>query len=199
MSSGGSSTPLSRESADGPVALPEEAGEGFDGNADHAWKALALVIDWIKHAETKAGATLAAAGVSGGVLYNLVKDQANPDGYLPLAAVLCTIAVFAAGSSAALAFIPRLGRRADAPESPLYFKHIAKKHPRKPHTYFDDLSRLTASAEDLVGEIAEQVWANSQVAARKYTWASRAVICLAIALLMLGWVALILAVRSIKG
>ena len=131
MSSGGSWAPASKESPDSQAVLPEDAGEGFDENPDHAWKALGLVIDWIKHAETKAGATLAAAGVSGGVLYNLVKDQTNPDGYLPLAAVLCAIAVFAAGASAALAFLPRLGRRADVPDSPLYFKAHREEAPKQ--------------------------------------------------------------------
>lgn len=180
---------------------PPEQGtdDAFDGNPDHAWKALGLVIDWIKHAETKAGATLAATGVTGAVLYNLVKDQTNPGRWLATAAVLCALAVLAAGASAAVALLPRLGAQADEPDSPLYFKHIANKHPRKPHTYFRDLHRLTASAEDLVQEIAEQVWANSHVAARKYTWASRAVACLVAALAALACVALILSVRSVTG
>lgn len=191
-----------------PAPPPEATGDAtdsgspddaFTGDPDHAWKALALVIDWIKHAETKAGASLAAAGVTGGVLYNLVKDQRNPGPYLATAAVICAVAVLAAGASAALAFLPRLGNPSDAPDSPLYFRHIAAKHPTKPHTYFDDLHRLTASAEDLVREIAEQVWANSQVASRKYAWATRAVTCLVAALAALAWVALILAVRSVKG
>jgi hypothetical protein len=39
-----------------PPEPPEETDDLFDGNPDHAWKALGLVVDWIKHAETKAGA-----------------------------------------------------------------------------------------------------------------------------------------------
>jgi peptidoglycan/LPS O-acetylase OafA/YrhL len=179
---------------------PDEAPDDvFNGDPDHAWKALGLVMDWIKHAETKAGATLAAAGVSGGVLYNLVKDQTSPGWWLSIAAVLCGVFVLAAGGCAALAFLPRLGGRAEEPNSLIYFKHIAHRHPTKPHTYFDDLHRLTASAEQLVREVAEQVWANSQVANRKYTWASRAVVCLVIAVAALAWVAWILAYRSVRG
>lgn len=37
-------------------ATPEPA---IDPEPDHAWKALSLVNDWIKHAEGKAGITLA--------------------------------------------------------------------------------------------------------------------------------------------
>jgi hypothetical protein len=95
--------------------------------------------------------------------------------------------------------VPRLGARGDAPISPLYYKHIAEKHPTKPHTYFEDLHRLTASSEDVVREIAEQIWANSHVALRKYAWGSRAVVCLVVALASLAWVAVILAIRSVGG
>lgn len=45
---------------------------------DQAWKALSLVNDWIRHAETKVAATLAAAGVSGGLLYSVTKDWPAP-------------------------------------------------------------------------------------------------------------------------
>lgn len=100
--------------------------------------------------------------------------------YLATGAVLCAIAVLAAGASAALAFLHRPGSRADAPDSPLYFRHIVAKHPTKPHTYCEEVHRLTANAEDLVREIAEQVWANSQVASRKYARATRVVTCLSL-------------------
>ncbi len=202
MSSGATPTGgASRGSDDGLTGTPspEQANELFDGNPDHAWKALGLVVDWIKHAEAKAGGALAATGVTGGVLYNLVKNQTEPGTWLATASVLCAVAVLTAGVCAALALVPRLGPRADLPESPLYYKHIAGKHPSRPHTYFQDLHRLTASAEDLVREIAEQVWANSHVALRKYTWASRAMVFLVTALAMLAWVALILAIRSVRG
>ncbi len=40
-------------------------------DVDQAWKALSLVNDWVKHADAKRGVVLTAAGVSGGVLFNL--------------------------------------------------------------------------------------------------------------------------------
>jgi len=46
--------------------------------------------------------------VTGGVLYNLVKDQQDPGVALWLAAVLCGVAVLVAGVTAALALTPRL-------------------------------------------------------------------------------------------
>src|SRR5215210_3500651 len=105
-----------------PPQPPEGTDDIFDGNPDHAWKALGLIVDWIKHAETKAGATMAASGVTGGVLYNLVKSESVIGIWLAIASVLCAVAVLAAGVSAALALVPRLGARGDAPISPLYYK-----------------------------------------------------------------------------
>ena len=65
------------------------------GEPDHAWKALSLVNDWIKHAETKAGATLAAAGVVGGVLFNLMQDRHNAGWNLDIASTVCGSAALA--------------------------------------------------------------------------------------------------------
>jgi hypothetical protein len=77
---------------------------------DQAWKALSLVNDWIKHAETKSATILAGSGVTGGVLYNLVKDQAKPGWWLTILGGLCGVAVILAGASSLLALIPRTGR-----------------------------------------------------------------------------------------
>lgn len=75
---------------------------------EHAWKALSLVNDWVKHAETKSVATLAAAGVAGGVAYNLLKDQSNPGIILDLVAVVGCLMIFLAGLFAMAALAPQL-------------------------------------------------------------------------------------------
>ncbi|MBV2356438.1 hypothetical protein KUM39_18990 [Streptomyces sp. J2-1] len=75
---------------------------------EHAWKALSLVNDWVKHAETKSVATLAAAGVAGGVAYNLLKDQSSPGIILDLVAVVGCLAIFLAGLFAMAALAPQL-------------------------------------------------------------------------------------------
>ncbi|MFD4969871.1 Pycsar system effector family protein [Streptomyces sp. NPDC058424] len=153
-------------------------------NADHAWKALGLVIDWIKHAETKAGATLAATGVTGGVLYNLVKDVRTPSTWLILSSMLCALAVAGAGLCAGLVLWPRL-KMSEEPTSLLYFHHIARGHTAS-DTYATSLITLTQDAEALVREIARQGWANAKVAHRKYMWGGRAVRLLLVALASLA-------------
>ncbi|MFH9824824.1 Pycsar system effector family protein [Streptomyces bobili] len=153
-------------------------------NPDHAWKALSLVIDWIKHAETKAGATLAAAGVTGGVLYNLVKDVQSPSSWLIISAILCALTVLATGLCAGLVLWPRLNMKED-PTSLLYFHHVARGHATS-DSYAASLAPLIRDAEALVTEIANQSWANSKVAHAKYMWGGRAIRLLLLALVALS-------------
>lgn len=168
----------------------------FDGNPDAAWKTLSLVVDWIKQAETKAAGSLAAAGVIAGVLYNLLKDENDPNCYLLAPAIVTVVMVVATAVSAGMVFRPRLRHR-DEPKSPLFFHHIARKHDA-PASYIQELALLTADPETLIREIAEQVYWNSKVAHRKYEWASRAVTALILGLLGLGWLTWIFAYRSVS-
>jgi hypothetical protein len=79
-----------------------------DPDPDQAWKALALVNDWVKHAEAKSVATLAAAGVTGGVLYNLVRNQSHPSIWLSIVAVACGAATVASALASLAALAPQL-------------------------------------------------------------------------------------------
>jgi len=193
-----------------PVAPPDP---------DQAWKALSLVNDWVKHAEAKVGATLATTGVVGVMLYNLVKAQNTPGPLLSVFAVVCAVAVFLAGCSAALALMPRLtivsrierlkairrDRKAptdestESPEDPvnvLFFSNIAKAYDKDSPSYIEVLRALTSDREQLTRQIAHQVHANATVAHRKFTWADRAIKLLVLALIALSAVAVIVGSRS---
>lgn len=141
-------------------------------NPDHAWKALSLVNDWVKHAETKGAGALAVSGVIGGLLFNLIKDR-HPGFWMGTAAVLTAGAALTAGVCAGISLWPRLKHTED-PTSPLYFNHIAQAH-SKVDSYRTTLRLLTASPDDIVNELAGQVWANSGVARDKFTWVGRAI------------------------
>ena len=153
-------------------------------NPEHAWKALGLVVDWIRVADAKAAGTLAAAGVSGGVLFNLVKDVRHPGVLLVIAASLCGTAVIFTGFCCTLVLWPRLGKRGN-PTSLLYFDHVARGHPVH-DTYVEQLLKLTTDLDALGSEIAQQSWANSQVARRKYYWGGWAIRSLIMALAILA-------------
>ena len=165
-------------------------------DAAEAWKAVSLVNDWVRHAESKAAATLAAAGVTGGVLYNLVKAQTAPGLLISVAATVCAVGVVAAGAAAIAALWPRLRSNGSATNS-LYFDHIARRHPTTYNTYAQELVALVASPAALLDQLAHQIWSNSRVAKRKYFWAGVGLISLVLSLAGLGAIAADLALVSV--
>lgn len=188
------STPEPPEDSFAVDAVPVVAAE-----PDQAWKALGLVNDWIKHAETKVGATLAATGVTGGVLYNLIKDRQNVGLLLLFCAAACGLLVVSAGVCAALALLPRthLSSRKEDPTSPLYFNHIARAYGDNAPSYSEILRALTGDRDALTRHIAHQTHANAVVAHRKYIWANRSLSALLGALLMLAASAAIVGIQGI--
>ena len=175
---------------------------------DQAWKALGLVNDWIRHAETKTIATLGAAGVTGGVLYNLVQHQTHPSIGLATVAVMCGVAILASAGSAIVALSPQLrpakttarppsdgdsNPQPDDPANLLFFSHIARDYKGDGPTYAQILSTLTSDHVRLTEQIGRQVHANSHVAQRKYRWANCAIIALGADLALLATVAILVA------
>ena len=152
--------------------------------------------EWVKHAEAKAAATLAAAGVTGGVLYNLVKAQTSPSWFMATAASVCGIGVLLAGASAIAALWPRL-RSKEAATSSLYFDHIARRHPKSHTAYVAEFTNLVTSPMALLEQLAQQVWSNARVARRKYFWGGMALVLLVISLAGLAAVAADLALVSV--
>ncbi|MGW2614683.1 Pycsar system effector family protein [Streptomyces sp. NPDC001500] len=152
-------------------------------NPDQAWKALSLVVDWIRHAEAKAAATLASSGVVATILYNLVKEQSNPPFSVAFTAVACGSLVSVAATCAGIALRPRL-RSKEEPTSTLYYHHIARKYTRGQGSglYIESLKSLTADSDQLVAEIASQVWANAHVARDKYRWGNYGLMSLLLAI-----------------
>lgn len=150
-------------------------------DAAEAWKAVGLVNDWVKHAETKATGCVAASGVIGGVLYNLVKDEDHLRWWAGFSAVVCAVGIIFAASMAITALWPRL-RAKEAPTSSLYFDHIARRHPKSPTGYVSEFRALVMDSEELLRQLAQQVWANAGVARRKHRFAGLAMVGLVIAL-----------------
>jgi hypothetical protein len=62
----------------------------------------------VRHAETKPAATLAALGLTGSALYNLVTSQNDVSAFLAVVSTTCGAAVIVDGVFALLALRPRL-------------------------------------------------------------------------------------------
>lgn len=175
-----------------PIEPPESGGTTTDtpvvvGSPDQTWRVLGLVNDWIKHAETKAAGTLATAGVSAGVLYNLLKDLNHSGWLIDALAFACATCIVLGGLSAAWALRPRLWSR-EEPTSNLYFHHIARKHPKKSKglDYLSTLGALTRDDAALVNEIAGQVWSNAHVAKAKFQAANIGLTFVLVGIVLLG-------------
>jgi len=78
-----------------------------DPDPEQAWKALSLVNEWVRHAEGKIIAALAAAGVSGGLLYNLASGWSNPSLFGALIGYLTLIALVATAWACSMGLVPR--------------------------------------------------------------------------------------------
>lgn len=157
---------------------------------DHAWKALSLVNDWIRHGDAKIGVTLAVTGVAGVMLFNLVVDAPHTNCWLRAFGVLAAVALFLASASAIIGLVPqvKVGRRREpeAYTNLLFYKHIARGWEGKPADFVRELGSLTLNKQELTKHIGEQVHANANVARRKFVWTDRAIKSLAGGLLFVA-------------
>jgi hypothetical protein len=189
---------MRRRPRDSAGLIPDPPPAGPAPDPEHAWKALALVNDWVKHAETKIAASLAATGISAGVLFNLVKDRHHPSVALIVIASVCGFSVVVAGTSALIGLYPRiqlLRNRTDDTVNPLFFHDVAQAYKGDAATYGSVLHTLTTNTDDLVRHLGAQVHANATVAHRKYVWANRAIRALILDLLALGALAATIALQ----
>ncbi|MYR07767.1 hypothetical protein GTV32_16305 [Gordonia sp. SID5947] len=152
--------------------------------------------DWVKHAEAKLAVVLTAAGVSGGVLFNLVKNRSDTSCIFNVAAVVCCAAIIIAAICAMTGLYPivRVGqKRAEDGVNPLFFHDVARAYRDNAPSYASVLHTLTTSPDDLVRHISHQIHSNATVAQRKYRWVNHAVRALVLDLLTLGALSTIIA------
>ncbi|MFC6597627.1 Pycsar system effector family protein [Kitasatospora paranensis] len=166
-------------------AVPVQGAPTADsGSVDRAWRILDGVTASINQADTKAGVALAAAGVLGGVLFNLVDKHPGP-GPWAVAAVVATAALsLAAAACAGAALYPRRHRTGAAPGL-LYFGHIVRGG-WTADTFGQPLGALLGDPSALTAQITAQVWANAQIADAKFDWVNRAMRLLLAAFLAAG-------------
>ncbi|MBZ4487418.1 DUF5706 domain-containing protein [Microbacterium sp. cx-55] len=146
-------------------------------NPDHAWKALGLVNEWIRHADAKAGVTLAFTGVLAAMLFNLVKDFESRTVWSDAVVVAACVLLVVTGGLCAWTLTPRV-RDKDASNlaiNRLFYASISKNFKGDRHRYVDVLHTLTADSDELTRDIAHQVHANAEIATTKSRWATWAI------------------------
>ncbi|MQY26094.1 Pycsar system effector family protein [Nocardia aurantia] len=161
----------------------QEPGEELPHNPDEVWKILSQGHDWIKFADTKAGADLTASGVLGGLalksLPPWVKMHDAPFHYwLMLASCIFS------GISALIALfvlIPRVKNNHGS--SLIFFRDIALAHPNAESYRRRVYESAGTNGGSLVGDAYEQIWTVATVARMKFQRVGMAMYCLGAALI----------------
>lgn len=171
-----------------------------DPQPEHAWKALSITNEWVRHADTKTGVTLAFVGATCTVLFNLVRDRENWTCLLIGAVVICVAALLTSVIFACLALFPRVKGHAGNAEDPdedsvnlLFFGHVSKHYSKKQPTYREVLSTLTSDPRKLTRQIASQIHENSHIASTKFKYVNRSIIA---ELVAVGMAVLIAAIAT---
>lgn len=171
---------------------------------DHAWKALTVTNDWVRHADTKTGVTMAFVGVTAAALFNLVGERESWTCALSVATWVSFLAIAGSLLSAGLALVPRVKRKdrkekttgtgqvtADDAVNLLFFGDVARSYGDDLPSYREVLGVLTSDPVRLTGQVADQIHANAHIAAVKFRWANWAVVYGLVAAVAVGVVALL--------
>lgn len=135
---------------------------------DTIWQVHALVVEWVKHSDAKAGVVLAADAMIVAAAAAVVVDQHSfitGHRIIYVAFSLSVLCAITSAMSAAACIVPRLKNTAS--NSLLYFRHIAEGY-NNAHSYQHAVCEKLKDKKEVLSQICHQVWANSVVARRKY-------------------------------
>lgn len=154
-----------------PASSDEVAAAAPD--PDHAWKALALVNEWIRHSDAKAGVTLAFTGVLGTMTFNLANEVDPRSPVFDALVVLASSLLVLTGGLCTWTLTPRVNDK-DADREAinrLFFASISRNFKGKRDEYADVLHTLTADPVELTRDLANQIHANARIATIKAVFA----------------------------
>jgi hypothetical protein len=156
-------------------------------DTEDGWKTLTIANDWTKVADTKAGVVITASGVLAGVVLSALPAHGEWARWPWRVALLLTSLGFicVAIVLALRVFSPRLSAPAssEATGALLYFDTIARRYPN-PDDYVTASRDLLSDPDRLLRALAEQTWAVSVVAHRKFRSVTPAIWCLVVGLLV---------------
>lgn len=167
---------------------------------DHAWKALSLVNEWIRHSDTKAGVTLAFVGALATMLFNLTRDSPLHNCVFNVSVIVACCLLLATAVFCGMTLTPRLDDRDADPEAinRLFYQSITREFSGNRMGYVSVLSALTSNAQELVADLADQIHANARIATVKSAHAKWAIRLAFSAGAMVGLVALLIGIDSIS-
>lgn len=155
-----------------PVSSPEP-------NPDHAWRTLALMNEWIRHSDAKAGVTLAFTGVMATTTFNLAKDFTPRTAVFDNLVVIACLLLILTGALCGWTLTPRVKDK-DADRDAinrLFFASIHRNFRGKRQEYSEIFQTLTSDPVELTRDLADQIHVNARIATVKATAAKWAIRC----------------------
>ena len=147
---------------------------------EELWQLFSLINSWIKFAEVKATALLAAHGVVASVMLSNITIIKNLSSISILNTVILAIGIIAFMVSVCysiMCVLPQL--KAGKPSSLIYFNHISQFNLSE---YEDKLDEMLSDKDDYKKQLTFQIWKNSEVATNKFKWVAISTISLLITL-----------------
>ncbi|TQL47317.1 hypothetical protein FB562_0373 [Homoserinimonas aerilata] len=148
-------------------------------NPDHAWKTLALMNEWIRHSDAKAGVTLAFTGVMATMTFNLTKDFTHRATAFDSLVVIACLLLIITGALCGWTLTPRVKDK-DADRDAinrLFFASIDRNYRGKRQEYSEVLHTLTSDPVELTKDLADQIHVNARIATVKAAAAKWAIRC----------------------
>lgn len=173
-----------------------------EADPDAAWRTLGLMNDWIKHADAKAGISLAATGTGAILLFHQTK-AIKPGSHWSLygPSVAAALLLLCAAFCCTKALIPRTNATDQVAsactlkkQNPLFYGDIAGRWKRE--SYVRLMMQLSKDDQTLVKHLAAQIHVNGDIALTKFEWTNRAVRWLATAAAVLAVVAVCVLVSN---
>lgn len=160
-------------------------------NPDHAWKTLALMNEWIRHSDAKAGVTLAFTGALATMTFNLAKDFEDRNLFFDALVLVVCLLLVVTGCLCGWTLTPRVKNKevGQAGVNLLFFMSIEHSFRHKRRQYSDELRILTSDHTQLTRELADQIHANARIATVKsntVAWAIRSALGVGVAVAALA-------------
>lgn len=139
---------------------------------ENLWEIHKLACEWVRFADSKASIILTAQGVMASFTVPEIMPHAHDfvqHSAIAIPILLSALCALVSCYFGIRAITPRL--KVGAPNSNIYFGHIAMKHSTAT-SFHGDILGMVADTNNIQAELSSQIWANCKVAWRKYndTW-----------------------------
>ncbi len=147
----------------------------MDEKTGNYWKILETTLDWIKYSDAKATGILSIFGIIVTVIYSNIepiKHLLMGNVYLGVLSVLSAICSLIAISYAFRSISPRIVKSND--QSIVFFGSVVRQYASL-EEYRSMANKILDSKDGLDNELAEQIYINSSIAAKKFGDVTRSI------------------------